>query len=100
MGEIRQGKDSTMEYAEQIRLTIVAQAYPDMAMEAQEEFAAEALLKGYRSPKVAYQATNANRRTLADAWELVDRAQGCLASVPFLCERFQRCRLVSIIIWV
>ena len=41
----------------------MAQAYPDLLVAAQEELAAEAFLRGYKNPRVAYQAMNSNPQT-------------------------------------
>ena len=71
LGELRQGKEPTEEYDEQVR-QLVTWACPDLLVATQEELAAEAFLRGYKNPRVAYQAMNSNPQTLASAWELID----------------------------
>ena len=71
LSERRQGKESTEEFAEEIR-RLVARAYPDSSIETQDELAAEAFLGGYRSSRIAYQVMNQEPKTLARALELVD----------------------------
>ena len=43
-----------------------------MPLSTQEELAAEAFLRGYKSPRVAYQAMNREPATLSAALTLVD----------------------------
>lgn len=56
---------------EQIR-RLVTRGFPNVHLDIQEELAAEAFLRGYKSPRVAYQAMNQAPKTLADARELVE----------------------------
>ena len=51
---------------------LTARACSTLDAETQEELAAEAFLWGCKNTRVAYQAMNANPRTLPQAWELVD----------------------------
>ena len=71
LGELRQGKEAVEEYAERVR-RLVSRAYPDVPLATQEELAAEAFLRGYKSPRVAYQAMNREPATLSAALTLVD----------------------------
>ena len=71
LGELRQGKEAVEEYAERVR-RLVSRAYPEVPLATQEELAAEAFLRGYKSPRVAYQAMNREPATLSAALTLVD----------------------------
>ena len=68
--EIKQHAMSNEEFAEEIR-RLVTRAYPGVGLDMKDQLAAEAFLKGYRNPKIAYEVLNKNPTTLSEALDLV-----------------------------
>ena len=96
LSELRQGKEASLgEFAEEVR-RLVTLAYPTCTMELQDEFAAEAFLKGLRKPQVAYEVMNTDPKTLAEAQRLVEaREHNFKATVGRDCEGKGKIRRVS-----
>lgn len=96
LSELRQGKEASLgEFAEEVR-RLVTLAYPNCTMELQDEFAAEAFLKGLRKPQVAYEVMNTDPKTLAEAQRLVEaREHNFKATVGRDCEGKGKIRRVS-----
>ena len=64
--DLRQKGETDDECAEEAR-RLVARAFPTVAIELQEELAAEAFLKGYRNSRVGYEALNKAPKTVSEA---------------------------------
>ncbi|XP_038154197.1 uncharacterized protein LOC119791901 [Cyprinodon tularosa] len=71
LGELRQSKESSAEFAEEVR-RLVTFAYPGVDMSLQDQLAADAFLKGLKDQKLAYEVMNKDPCTLADAQKLVE----------------------------
>ena len=71
LGEHCQGREPYEEFAGDV-MHLVTMAFPGVPLATQEEFAAEAFLRVYRSPSVGYHCINREPKTLAEAQELVD----------------------------
>ncbi|KAK6172537.1 hypothetical protein SNE40_016172 [Patella caerulea] len=74
LADLRQKHESNEEFSEEVR-RLVTLAYKDVNLVLQDELAAEAFLKGYRNPRVAYEALNRNPRTIAEALDIVTQLE-------------------------
>ncbi len=74
LADIKQRKETTEEFAQEVR-RLVAKAYPGIRLEMQEELAAEAFLRGIKNPKLAFEAMNRNPKTIVAAIEEVVRLE-------------------------
>lgn len=70
LGELRQGKESAAEFAEEVR-RLVSLAYPGTDLILQDQLATDAFLKGLRNQKVAYEVMNSDPHSLAEAQKQV-----------------------------
>lgn len=71
LGELRQGRESSAEFAEEVqRLTTLA--YPGIDLKLQDQLATDAFLKGLRNQKVAYEVMNRDPCSLAEAQKCVE----------------------------
>ncbi|XP_060758004.1 uncharacterized protein LOC132868818 [Neoarius graeffei] len=71
LGELRQGKETTAEFAEEVR-RLVTFAYPGVDLQLQDQLATDAFLKGLRNQKVAYEVMNRDPSSLAEAQKSVE----------------------------
>lgn len=71
LGELRQSKQSSAEFAEEVR-HLVTFAYPGVELPLQDQLAADAFLKGLKDQKLAYEVMNKDPCTLPEAKKLVE----------------------------
>ncbi|KAL2098215.1 hypothetical protein ACEWY4_007422 [Coilia grayii] len=70
LGELRQSKESSAEFAEEVR-RLITLAYPGVES-LQDQLAADAFLKGLKNQKLAYEVMNKDPCSLAEAQKLVE----------------------------
>ena len=71
LGELRQGKESLAEFAEEVR-RLVSLAYPGTDLALQDQLATDAFLKGLWNQMVAYEVMNRDPDTVAEAQKLAE----------------------------
>lgn len=71
LGELRQSKQSSTEFAEEAR-RLVTLAYPGVELTLQDQLATDAFLKGLNNQKLAYEVMNKDPCSLAEAQKLVE----------------------------
>ena len=71
LGELRQGKESSAEFAEEV-VRLVSLAYPGTDLLLQDQLATDAFLKGLKNQKVAYEVMNRDPQSLAEAQKLAE----------------------------
>lgn len=71
LGELRQGKESPAEFAEEVQ-RLVSLAYPGTDLLLQDQLATDAFLKGLKNQKGAYEVMNRDPQSLAEAQKLAE----------------------------
>ncbi|XP_038145914.1 uncharacterized protein LOC119786541 [Cyprinodon tularosa] len=71
LGELRQGRETSAEFAEEVR-RLVTLAYSGVDLQLQDQLATDAFLKGLRNQKVAYEVMNRDPSSLVEAQKLVE----------------------------
>ncbi|XP_049326794.1 uncharacterized protein LOC125786977 [Astyanax mexicanus] len=71
LNELRQQKEATAEFAEEIR-RLVTLAYPGVDLQLQDQLAADAFLRGLCNQRIAYEVMNKDPPTLTEAQKLVE----------------------------
>lgn len=74
LADLRQQKESSEEFAEEVQ-RLITLAYPGVSVDTQEKLAAETFLKGYRNARVAYQVMCQDPLTIGQAVSLVETCE-------------------------
>ncbi|KAM3596786.1 uncharacterized protein V6R79_020929 [Siganus canaliculatus] len=69
--ELRQGQETSAEFAEEVR-RLITLAYPGVDLQLHDQLATDAFLKGLRNQKVAYEVMNRDPCSLAEAQQRVE----------------------------
>jgi len=95
LGELRQGKETSAEFAEEVR-RLITLAYPGVDLQLQDQLATDAFLKGLKNQKVAYEVMNRDPCSLAEAQQRVEAHEhNFRATVGREAETKNRARRVS-----
>ncbi len=70
LGELRQGREVSAEFAEEVR-RLITLAYPGVDLQLQDQLATDVFLKGLRNQKVAYEVMNRDPCSLIEAQKFV-----------------------------
>ncbi|XP_057691272.1 uncharacterized protein LOC130915330 [Corythoichthys intestinalis] len=71
LGELRQGRETSAEFAEEVR-RLITLAYPGVDLQLQDQLATDVFLKGLRNQKVAYEVMNRDPGSLVEAQKFVE----------------------------
>uniref|UniRef100_A0AAV2MLZ3 ribonuclease H n=1 Tax=Knipowitschia caucasica TaxID=637954 RepID=A0AAV2MLZ3_KNICA len=71
IGELRQARETSAEFAEEVRCLITL-AYPGVDLQLQDQLATDAFLKGLRNQKVAYEVMNRDPGSFVEAQKFVE----------------------------
>ncbi|KAK7918651.1 hypothetical protein WMY93_009935 [Mugilogobius chulae] len=71
IGELRQQRETSAEFAEEVR-RLITLAYPGVDLQLQDQLATDAFLKGLRNQKVAYEVMNRDPCSLVEAQKFVE----------------------------
>ena len=71
LGELRQGRETSAEFAEEVR-RLITLAYSGVDLQLQDQLATDVFLKGLRNQKVAYEVMNRDPGSLIEAQKFVE----------------------------
>uniref|UniRef100_A0AAV2LHK1 Gypsy retrotransposon integrase-like protein 1 n=1 Tax=Knipowitschia caucasica TaxID=637954 RepID=A0AAV2LHK1_KNICA len=71
IGELRQARETSAEFAEEVR-RLITLAYPGVDLQLQDQLATDAFLKGLRNQKVAYEVMNRDPGSFVEAQKFVE----------------------------
>ncbi|XP_043972480.1 uncharacterized protein LOC122830832 [Gambusia affinis] len=71
LGELRQGRETSAEFAEEVR-RLTTLAYPGVDLQLQDQLATDAFLKGLRNQKVAFEVMNRDPSSFVEAQRFVE----------------------------
>ncbi|TRZ00762.1 hypothetical protein DNTS_024559, partial [Danionella cerebrum] len=71
IGELRQARESSAEFAEEVR-RLITLAYPGVDLQLQDQLATDAFLKGLQNQKMAYEVMNRDPGSFVEAQKFVE----------------------------